>query len=73
MGETVFWKIFDGIRRVVIFSLGVFIIIDALLEQEVEVPELIIGMVMVGVLPIENLWDPVRTRFRRRDADDNGQ
>jgi hypothetical protein len=69
-----FWKIFDGIRRIVVFLLGVLIILDSLRDSEAIIPELVIGMVMVGILPIENVvesWKP--KRFRRHGADDNGQ
>jgi hypothetical protein len=45
---------FANIRRLVIFVLGVAIMIDALWDRQYVVPELIIGMIMVGVLPIDD-------------------
>ena len=48
-------KIFDTVRRVTTFVLGVVIIVNALNNQEDPVAELVIGMVMVGILPVESL------------------
>jgi hypothetical protein len=63
-----FWDLFEGVRRIVVFVLGVTIIVFALVDPESAntVVMLIIGMVMVGILPIENLlgWFP-----RRRDRE----
>jgi len=57
--HTKAWRIFEAIRRVTIFLLGTLIIVDGLIgQQDNQVPILIIGMVMVGVLPIENLFIP---------------
>jgi len=44
---------FIAIRRIVVFILGVLIILDGLVNATNSVPKLIIGMIMVGVLPIE--------------------
>ena len=46
--------IFAAIRRITVFGLGVWIIADALIETE-SIPMLIVGMVMVGVLPIDDV------------------
>jgi len=54
------WHAFAAIRRVVIFLLGVFIILDALRDKSDSLAELIVGTIMVGVLPIENLLQWVR-------------
>ena len=43
------------VRRMVTFVLGVAVIVDALWEQENVVTELVIGLLLVGVLPIEDL------------------
>jgi hypothetical protein len=53
-------NIFAIVRRIVVFVLGIAIILDGLIGDTFTVPELIIGMIMVGVLPIENLtnWRP---------------
>ena len=48
-------RTFTVIRHIVIFLLGVLIIVDALANATYVIPKLIIGMIMVGVLPIENL------------------
>jgi hypothetical protein len=54
-----FWRLFESVRRVVVFLLGVLIIVDGLIgETDNQVPMLVIGMVMVGVLPLENLVGP---------------
>ena len=57
--------IFAAIRRVTVFALGVWIISAALVDTESQgtIPMLIIGMVMVGVLPIE---DALPLGWRRR-------
>jgi len=57
------------LRRVVVFLLGVLVILDALLGTGTNtIPELIIGTVLVGVLPLEYVaqaWaDGPRTRRR---------
>lgn len=52
---------FGLVRRVVVFGLGVWVIANALLNPEERVSQLIVGMVMVGVLPVDNILD----RFRR--------
>jgi len=37
--------------------LGVFVFIDGMLSDTIAIPELVFGMVMVGILPIDNLFD----------------
>ena len=64
-------------RRVVVFLLGVLVILDALIGSGSSVPELIVGTVLVGVLPLEYLvkaWrgPAVRPRHRRGGDDDDG-
>lgn len=54
------WDVF---RRVVVFLLGVVVIIDSLIEkQTASVGKLIVGLIMVGVLPLDDL---VRLAYRR--------
>jgi len=60
-------KWFESVRRVVIFILGCFCFIKGVISPENTVPELIIGMVMVGVLPIEELAVPWRRRRKDKD------
>ena len=61
--STISW--WGMLRRVVIFLLGVAIIIDALWDKSFVIPELIIGMILVGILPLE---DFVRLVLRRNGA-----
>jgi len=49
------WHFFNALRRIVVFVLGVWIIVDGLTESTNVIPKLIVGMIMVGVLPIDNL------------------
>jgi hypothetical protein len=61
------WEVFAAVRRVTIFGLGVWVIIAGLADPESQntVSLLVIGMVMVGVLPIDNLLAPLRRRDRQ--------
>lgn len=63
-----FWIVFEGVRRIVIFTLGVTIILFALVDPNSAntVTMLIIGSVMIGVLPIENVLGWHFTRKDRR-------
>jgi hypothetical protein len=56
---------FPFIRRLVVFLLGVAIMIDALWDRQYVVPELIIGMIMVGVLPLDEVLKSMMSRRRR--------
>jgi hypothetical protein len=56
---------FPMIRRVVIFLLGVAVMIDALWDRQYVVPELIVGMIMVGVLPIDEVLKSMMARRRK--------
>ena len=57
---------FAAVRRIVVFLLGCAVIIDALWDQNFVVPELIIGMILVGILPIDEFMASVRGRPPRR-------
>jgi uncharacterized membrane protein HdeD (DUF308 family) len=57
------------VRRVVTFLLGCAVIVDALLASVVNVGELVIGLILVGVLPIDDLFRIVR-RGRGGGSDD---
>lgn len=67
------WKV---VRRVVVFFLGVAVIIDALWDSEQALGKVIAGLFMVGVLPLDDLFDAMsRSRGRRervRNRDGNG-
>ena len=62
--------IFGTIRRIVVFLLGVVIIVAGLNDPESQntISMLIIGMVMVGILPVDNLlpWSNREPGGRRR-------
>jgi hypothetical protein len=55
--------VFTFVRRFVVFGLGCWTIGNALLNPEERATQLIIGMIMVGVLPIENFF-----HWRRVDS-----
>lgn len=58
------WFLF---RRVVIFALGVAVIVDSLVDNDPTAGELIIGVIMIGVLPLDDLAQliPRRPSLRR--------
>jgi hypothetical protein len=64
-------RAFLFIRHVVIFLLGTLIIIDGLRQNESSIPKLIIGMIMVGVLPLENLTLLRPIEFKKRQSIDD--
>jgi hypothetical protein len=47
--------VFAFVRRLTVFGLGCWCIGNALLHPDERATQLIIGMIMVGVLPIENI------------------
>jgi hypothetical protein len=63
-----FTAFFDAIRRITIFILGVLIIIEALYEESVPIKSIILGMIMVGVLPLEDLlpWSRKQQEAKRQ-------
>jgi hypothetical protein len=56
------------VRRVTTFALGVAVIIDDLAQTHTDVAVLIVGLILVGVLPVEDLLD-LLNRHRRQDDD----
>jgi hypothetical protein len=60
--------IFSLVRRLVVFGLGCWVIGNALVNPEERVSQLLIGMVMVGVLPIENVFS---WHARRSSSDES--
>jgi ABC-type iron transport system FetAB permease component len=50
-----FWKVFDAIRRITIFILGTLVITEALYNEDVPIKSIILGMIMIGILPLEDL------------------
>ena len=61
-------SVWQVVRGLVVFVLGVAIIVDALLERQDTVPKLIVGMIMVGVLPLDTLLWHRNGRDRPSDA-----
>ena len=57
---------FQLARRLIIFALGAAVIIDALTDKQYVVPELLIGMIMVGVLPLDDFAHLLRRNGRAR-------
>jgi len=55
------------LRRVIIFFLGVAVILDALIEQDEVTVKLVVGVIMIGVLPLDDLaiLIPRRPSIRR--------
>jgi hypothetical protein len=53
--------VFAFVRRLVVFGLGCWVIGNALVNPEERLGQLAVGMVMVGVLPIENVFGWHRT------------
>lgn len=66
MHDSEWWLL---VRRVVTFVLGCAVIIDALLATVVSIGELVIGLILVGVLPIDDLFRLAR-RGRRAGSDE---
>ena len=68
-----FTAIFDALRRITIFVLGVAIIIEGLYDDGVPVKSIILGMIMVGVLPLEDLlpWSRKQQEAKSGRSADN--
>jgi hypothetical protein len=56
------------IRRVITFALGVAVMVDAIQMPNADTAELIIGLILVGVLPIDDLLAVIH---RKRGPDDD--
>ena len=56
-------------RRIVSFGLGVWVIVDSLTEQTASVGKLIIGLVMIGVLPLDDLVKVIARAVTTRAGD----
>ena len=64
--QTTFDHRFAAIRRIVVFLLGVAVVVDALFDRNYVVPELIVGIILLGVLPIDDLLRSARRHPRDR-------
>jgi hypothetical protein len=62
---------FDALRRMTIFILGVLIIVEGLYDDGVPVKSIILGMIMVGVLPLEDLlpWSKKQQEAKKVERD----
>jgi hypothetical protein len=60
--------LFTFFRRLIVFGLGCWTIGNALVNPEERVGQLVIGMVLVGVLPIENISSWFIRRDRRNET-----
>ena len=58
---------FGAVRRVTVFLLGVAVIIEGLVSAQDRLLELLVGAVMVGVLPLDDLLRAIRGTIPRRD------
>jgi hypothetical protein len=59
---------FGPVRRLVMFLLGVAVIIDALTAPQNVIGELVVGMVLIGLVPIDEYIGVLNTRRRARPA-----
>jgi hypothetical protein len=59
--------VFAFLRRVVVFGLGCWVIGNALVNPEERLGQLAVGMVMVGVLPIENIFSWRRAEVKKEE------
>jgi hypothetical protein len=59
--------VFAFLRRVVVFGLGCWVIGNALVNPEERLGQLAVGMVMVGVLPIENIFSWRRVEVKKEE------
>ena len=60
-GGPLWWLMF---RRVVVFILGVAVIVDSLVEKsEASVGKLVVGLILVGALPLDDLVRMVRRKW----------
>lgn len=65
--------IFGFVRRLVVFGLGCWTIGNALVNPEERVGQLVIGMILVGVLPVENVFSWRERRLTVTERHDNVQ
>jgi hypothetical protein len=60
--------VFAFVRRLAVFGLGCWVIGNALVNPEERIGQLVIGMVMVGVMPIENIFTWHRVEVKKEDS-----
>ena len=71
MPPTSLVPVWRWVRRVVIFFLGCAVILEGIISAQDRVVELIAGMVMVGVLPLDDLLRSFHWGNGRRRPDDD--
>jgi hypothetical protein len=55
------------VRRMVVFVLGIAVVIDAVLGTGNHIGELVIGAVLLGIIPVDELLDSLSRRFRGKE------
>lgn len=65
------WEIFYAVRKVSFWFVGMIIVLEALYDDDIPIKTLILGMIMMGVLPLEDLlpWTKKNNKHRDDDAD----
>jgi len=62
------WPVFEAVRRLSIWVLGVLVILEGLYDDDIPVKSIILGMIMIGVLPLEDLLPWHKKHNKDRDA-----
>jgi ABC-type protease/lipase transport system fused ATPase/permease subunit len=60
-------KWFRPIRQIIIFLLGVTVIIYSIVSSGHDVPFLITGLILVGIIPVEDAVEHWSRRYDRRE------
>jgi hypothetical protein len=68
LGGT-FEKWFDVVRVVVIFTLGVFLIVYAVVTSGHDIPFIVTGLVLIGLVPIDQFMQRLPRRQQEEDED----
>lgn len=58
---------FDVVRQIILFLLGVWLIVWAATTEGHDVPFLVTGLILFGMIPFERLLTQKRGRGRKRD------
>jgi hypothetical protein len=64
--------LWPGLRRLILFVLGVFVIVNAVATNGQNVGQMIIGTLLIGLIPVDELFAHIgqRWRLRRDDPDE---
>lgn len=54
--------LWPGLRRLVLFVLGVAVIVDALAGAGQQLGQLLVGSLLIGIIPVDELLDRVGRR-----------